>query len=269
MIPDADDVPSDSTPDAPPPESAENTGSDARSKSVTGAEAVANSEAVASAVPEVDDGPGWLPAILAATALMGIAGFIFCGFSTWVLFQKRTEFAVRTLEGAYLPEIEQSLLSPEAKADVTIQIRELADDMKRGKYENWQSAGILQRLQRMPVLQWGELDAVESFITKSGSPEQADEASKQFSRLRKAVQMGRATTFDFYEVLTPVKVSDASVASGQRLMQPLDVDAVMAASKRAKLVADREQVPDETFVGVRIETIVRGEIDAGVSSGGF
>ena len=47
--------------------------------------------------PEVDHGPGWLPAVMAAVVLMGIVGCILCAFTTWVLFQKRTELAIRTL----------------------------------------------------------------------------------------------------------------------------------------------------------------------------
>ena len=36
-----------------------------------------------------DEGPGWMPAIMAATVLMGIIGFVICAFSTWILFQQR------------------------------------------------------------------------------------------------------------------------------------------------------------------------------------
>ena len=53
-----------------------------------------------SAVTQEDNqGPGWLPALMAGSVILGIAGFICCGVSTWVLFQKRTELAVRTLRG--------------------------------------------------------------------------------------------------------------------------------------------------------------------------
>jgi hypothetical protein len=37
---------------------------------------------------------------------------------------------------------------------------------------------------------------------------------------------------------------------------------------RAKLVADREKIPDETF-DVPIESILRREIELGASEGGF
>ncbi len=217
----------------------------------------------------VDDGPGWLPAILAATALMGIAGLIFCAFSTWVLFQKRTEFAVRTIRGAYIPELEQSLLDPESKAAILADVNELAADMERGKYENWQSAGILQRLQRLPVIQWGELQAIESFAEKNATPEESAEITKQLSRLRRAVEKGRATSFDFEEVLAPVYDTNPNVPAGHTLMQPLDMMSVNAAVERAKLIADRSDVDDASFPDVRIEAIVKEQMDAGGIDGGF
>ncbi len=200
---------------------------------------------------------------------MGIAGFIFCGFSTWLLFQKRTEFAIRTLRDSYVSEIEQSLLAPDEKSGVLKQINSLADDMERGKYENWQSAGILQRLQRLPVIQWGELDSIESFVQKNAGPEVAAETAKQFSRLRRAVADDRATSFDFEDILTPVYVSDPSIPSGHRLQSPLDLDSITDVVNLAKLVADRENVADETIAEVPIESIVRRQIDEGVSEGGF
>ncbi|TWU60126.1 hypothetical protein Poly51_04000 [Rubripirellula tenax] len=216
-----------------------------------------------------DDGPGWMPAILAATALMGIAGFVFCGFSTWLLFQKRTEFAIRTLRDAYIPELEQSLLEPDEKQLVIKQVTRLVDEMQRGKYENWQSAGILQRLQRLPVIQWGELYAVDAAATKNASPEVAAETSKQLSRLRRSVEVGKTTSFDFEDVLTPVYIADSTRPGGHRLQQPIDVDAIIDVVQRARLVADREKVPDESFSNARIEAIVREQINAGVADGGF
>ena len=53
-----------------------------------------------------EQGPGWLPALMAGGVLLGIFGFIFCGVSTWVLFQKRTQLAIRALKGAYVTELE-------------------------------------------------------------------------------------------------------------------------------------------------------------------
>ena len=82
--------------------------------------------------------------------------------------------------------------------------------MQRGKLEDWQSAGVMQRLQRLPVLQWGDLQAVQAFIVESGDEQEVADAKLQFDRLRLAVADGRATSFDFVEVLSPVQVKDPS-----------------------------------------------------------
>lgn len=218
-----------------------------------------------------DDGPGWMPAVMAATVLMGIMAFIFCAFSTWLLYQKRTELATRTLTEAYLPELEQSLLEPDTKSAVMETIEELAEDMQRGKLDDWQSAAVMQRLQRLPVLQWGDLQAVQAFINRSGTPEQAAEASMQLNRLRKSVANNKATSFDFVEVLSPVHVEDPTVSSGRRLGMPLDLDAAMDVVKRAQLLADREKIPSTQGTGadVSIESIMQEQIQAGIRDGAY
>ena len=114
---------------------------------------------------------------MAGGVLLGIFGFIFCGVSTWVLFQKRTQLAIRTLKGAYVTELEQSYLEPETKQAVVAEVQKLIADMEDGKYENWQSAAIMQRLQRLPVVQWGELQAVQLFIEKTNSQEKLNSSS--------------------------------------------------------------------------------------------
>ncbi len=219
----------------------------------------------------IDNGPGCMPAVMAATVLMGIVIFIFCAFSTWILYQKRTELATRTLTDAYLPELEQSLLEPASKTAVMKAIEELAADMQRGKLENWQSAGVMQRLQRLPVLQWGDLQAVESLIAKSGTEEQRSNAKLQFDRLRLAVAKGRATSFDFVEVLSPVQKSDPTVASGFRLIQPLNLELSLGVIKRAELVADREKISSDPkdIRAVSIESIMRAEIEEGINEGSY
>lgn len=218
--------------------------------------------------PQVDEqGPGCLPAILAATALMGIVGFIFCAFATWLLFERRTELAIRTLRGSLITDIEQSLLDPVTKAAVVDQLNSLAADMERGKYENWQSAGIMQRLHRLPLLQWGELQAIEAYVMKANGDE-LEHQLKQLSRLRRAVEMGNATSFEFEDILKPARQSDTADSSGSRLSQPLAPEQVEEVILRAKLVADRENIPDESF-DVAIEPILRQEIERGASEGGF
>jgi hypothetical protein len=214
-----------------------------------------------------DEGPGWMPAILAGTVLMGILGFITCAFSTWVLFQNRTELAIRTCD-TYVTTLEQSLLEPQTKSVVIDQIKSLAADMKRGKYEDWQSAGIMQRLQRLPVAQWGDLQAVQAVLAKSSDENRADQL-KQLTRLQRAVELGKVTSFDFEDILAPVREADPNSPTGYRLIQPLQTDQLAEVALRAKLSADRSEVPDQVFDNVQIETIVRREIEQGASQGTY
>ncbi|GAA5506771.1 hypothetical protein [Novipirellula caenicola] len=214
-----------------------------------------------------DQGPGWMPAILAATLLMGMAGFIFCGVSTWFLFQKRGELAVRTIRGSYIPDIEQSRLSPEQKQLIVKRLETFAESVERNEYENWQAAGVMQRLQRLPVLQWGELAAVESFVIEQDQGD-TEESLKQISRLRRAAELDQATSFDFEDVLSPVH-EPADNALGRQLVQPFTSTAVNEVISRAKLVADRSDIPDEMFTDIALDAIVQEQIDAGIAEGGF
>ncbi|GAA4472509.1 hypothetical protein [Novipirellula rosea] len=214
-----------------------------------------------------EQGPGWMPAILAATLLMGMAGFIFCGVSTWFLFQKRGEMAVRTIRGSYIPDIEQSRLSPEQKKLIVKRLETFAGSVERKEFENWQASGVMQRLQRLPVLQWGELAAVESFVQQQDEGD-TEESLKQISRLRRATELDKATSFDFEDVLSPVH-EPADNALGRQLMQPLTNAAVNEVIVRAKLVADRSEVPDEMFTDIAIDAIVQEQINAGIAEGGF
>ena len=222
-----------------------------------------------SAVTQEDNqGPGWFPALMAGSVILGIAGFICCGVSTWVLFQKRTELAVRTLRGAYLIELEQSYLEPATKREVIDEVETLISGMEAGDYENWQSAAIMQRLQRLPVVQWGDLQAVELFISKNDGPDQEVQL-KELSRLQQAVANGSATSFDFQDVLEPVHRADPESSSGFSLIQPLGSEQVAEVCLRAKLIADRANIADQTFPKVDLAAIVEREISLGATAGGF
>ena len=196
-----------------------------------------------------DDGPGWLPAVMAATVLMGIAGFIFCAVSTWVLFQRRTELATRTIRDAYLPELEQSQLDPPTKKDVVAEVKQLATDLENRKYENWQSAGILQRLQRVPMLQWGRLTAVRAAY---GDSEQANEevlqrVDQNMSRLMHGIEIDRFTSFDLQDVLEPVLVADPKSPSAYSLIRPITPAAAESVFERLALLIDGAEIEDQTF----------------------
>ena len=218
--------------------------------------------------PRSQQGPGWLPALMAMSLLAGIAGFICCGVTTWVLYQKRTELAVRTLEGAYISELEQSYLDPATKRAVVDEVKELITGMEAGDYENWQSAAIMQRLQRLPVVQWGDLQAIELFITKLNGVGK-DEQLREISRLQQAVVDGSVTSFDFQDVLEPVHRADPKSSSGFSLILPLTAEPVAEVCLRAKLVADRAKIANRRFPKVDLAAIVRREIEQGSTAGGF
>jgi hypothetical protein len=234
------------------------------SKEPGGKETIQSGEVTA----QRQQGPGWLPALMAMSLLAGIAGFICCGVTTWVLYQKRTELAVRTLKGAYITELEQSYLEPSTKRAVLGEVKELITGMEDGEYENWQSAAIMQRLQRLPVVQWGDLQAIESFITKMNGVGK-DEQLKEISRLEQAVVDGLATSFDFQDVLEPVHRADPESSSGFSLILPLTAEPVAEVCLRAKLVADRAKIANRRFPKVDLAAIVRREIAQGSTAGGF
>ncbi len=238
-----------------------------------------------------NQGAGCMPAVLAATVLMGIIGFLTCGVTTWMLFGKRTELAIRTLEETYLPEIEQSRLRPEEKQAVVAQLRELLQDMKRDQLKPWQSGAVMQRLVRLPVIQWGELGAVEAWIDQadpevweSTGVQDAESAKLQLSRLRRAIELDQATGVDLNDVLQPVLVADDSPL-GRSLIEPRGLvhgdrerpksgeksvpESVAEVVKRAKTVADRSGVPEQAFPNVRIESLVRRQIETGIREGSF
>lgn len=218
--------------------------------------------------PEEDEGPGWLPAIMAASVLMGMVGFVACGFTTWLLYQKRSELGARTLRATYVPAVEQSLMNPDEKQAVIKQFNDFAKALETGKYENWQAAGVLQRIVRLPVLQWGDLEAIEAYAKKSGQEELATEARRQLSRLRRAVELDSVVAMDVEDVLDPA-TETAETMSGRQLVEPLTDEIVKEVILRAKLLADRSEVPDQDFDDVRIDTIVRRQIEIGVREGSF
>ena len=216
-----------------------------------------------------DEGPGWLPAIMAATVLTAIAGLLFCAFSTWLLWSRRGEMAERTIRGSFTPQVEQSRLDPTTRAAVVDQLNELADGLKNQRYDANQAAGILQRLQRVPVLQWGQLQAVEDFYLEKAdlSDEQRSTVLRDLSRVREGVRRGKLTSFDFYDMLEPVLVADAASDTGKSLADPLKVADAADVMERVRLNADRAKIPEEMFEDVRLEEIVADAISAGDASG--
>jgi hypothetical protein len=170
------------------------------------------------------------------------------------------------VRGDVIPNVEQGLLRPETKAQVVDELSSFADDLERGEFENWQASGAMTRLIRVPIYQWGEIQAIEAFLEKNQDASYSD-SIKQLSRLQRAVQMGQAVAIDFENVLEPARVDDPRGPTGKALRQPLDLESVAKVVERAKLVADRSEVPDERFENIHLESIVRDEIKQGISIG--
>jgi len=231
------------------------------------ATAVSAAYASIAAVNRDDEGPGCLPGMMAGTLVVGMIGFILCGGCTWWLYQQRTELAVRTIEQTYLPHLEQSYLQPDEKAAVTEMLEEFSKDMQRGKYENWQSSGVMTRIVRMPIFQWGELNVVESHLQQRQG-EDVTEALKILSRLRRAIEEDFLTSVDAESVLAPVMVQDDSLLQ-RSIAEPLDEDAVDEVVVLAEQFVQRMNIPDKQFSDVSLEKILRRQIEAGLTEGSY
>ena len=219
--------------------------------------------------PDADEGPGCLPGILAAGALILILLFVICGVSTWWLFQQRTELAVRSLRGSVIPELQQSGLAPDEKHEVIAQLRQVIEQAEAGQLEDWQASGIMERLNRTPLLQWGDLAALQALIEQSDAFTDAEreQAVRQFSRLRRAAQLRRAGSVEMHNVLEPVLTGNAP-EERPRLNRDAPADAMGEAVERAKRIADREDIPDQTF-DVSLAEIVREDVQQGLTTGGL
>lgn len=165
-----------------------------------------STENVSKRSSQADEGPGCFPAFMAIGALLMMAMFIGCGFATWYIFQQRTELAMRTLKGDVIPTVQESGMNPEEKAQIVEILQQVVTEGEAGKLENWQSSGIMERLIRSPVLQWGDLELLEATILANDqfSPEEKSNATRQIGRLRRAVELGEAGAVDVNDVLTPV-----------------------------------------------------------------
>lgn len=215
-----------------------------------------------------DEGVGWLPAVLAFGLLLTAALFVCCGVSTYFLYQKRVELAARTLSGHTIPTVEQSQLEPEDKQAITKILRQVVEDAESGRLENWQASGVMNRLTTLPILEWGDLAAVEALIQADESldDDAKAEAVKQFSRLRHDIVRGAATTFEVNEVVSPVLVEDQSLR-GRRLASTPTTEQLQDVVTRAGLVADRDQVDDRLMPPSSIVNLVRQEVEAGKTEG--
>lgn len=229
-----------------------------------GAESLQGDERPQGAAPPAEPKPpGCMPAIIAATMLMAIVAFVAFGFAGWLIFQKRSELAGLTLRGAVLPELQQSNLDPETKQATVGLINDLADDIDAGQYENWQAGGIMQRLIQLPMLRWGDLQAIDRWAAEHLDGSQAAQTHKQITRFFRAVELERAIASDLYNILQPASREADDSQGLPRLLSPLTADAVAQVTERCRLVADRAEIPDQAFDQVSLTTIVRRQIEAG------
>ncbi|CAD72827.1 MAG TPA: hypothetical protein DDX19_15255 [Rhodopirellula baltica] len=220
-----------------------------------------------SSTPEQQE-PGCMPIVVACTLLMGIVSFVFCGVTTWVLFQKRTEVAIRTLVG-YVDVIEQSLLPPDEKKSVIAQLESTIKEMRADDYPQERASAVMQRLVRLPIPQYGELDVIDSFVQENFGDDERNDALKQISRLRRAIELGKATVIDVNDVLLPTTQVDTTHPLGRVLKQPLAAENIREVVQRAKLIGDREKLADQPFERKPIDEILKRELTAAVDQGGF
>ncbi len=214
-----------------------------------------------------NDGPGCMPAVLASAVLLGIACFVCCGVSTWWLYEKRVELVTRTLTETYIPAVEQSRMAPEDKEEVLGQFKRFEQSLKRGEVENWQAAAVMQRIVRLPILEWGELQAVEERLQTDADAH--DNALREISRLRRGVELDQITMIDFEDVLKPVIADNGTLDQRRTLVPTISIEAALEVAARAKTVADRGKVPERSFENIRIGPIVRRQIEAGLTEGSY
>jgi hypothetical protein len=230
------------------------------------ATAEAAGESASVAAPVKRESAGCFPAVLAATLLMGMVLFITFGFAGYLIFLKRGDLAARTLRGTIIPEYEQSRLSPEEKSVVIRRFTRLAEDIENKKLENWQAGGVMNRLIRAPLLRWGDLQAVDAWAKANFA--EADYAAfhKQISRFFRAAELDRAIASDLQDILATVTGGDPAMMLG-RLKPELVESDVREVAVRAKLVADRAEIPDQTFEDVSLPKIIDRLIETGMRDG--
>jgi hypothetical protein len=140
--------------------------------------------------------------------------------------------------------------------------------MQDPNYDPAQAAAIMQRIVRLPIPHWGELDAVQSYAEKNFEDASKANAIKQLSRVRHAIDTNRATVFDIVDVLEPVAVVD-DTPIGRSLKQPLTSSDVEEVIKRAELLADRAKVADQLYERTDMADILEREIQTAKTEGGY
>lgn len=208
-----------------------------------------------------------MPAILASAVIAGIVGFISCGVLTWLIFQKQDVLALRAMRGSVIPAVEQSLLEPSEKAASVKLLEDFADQLERKQVDGWQASGVMQRLGRMPIIQWGQIRRIETYVDEHSDQFDPD-ASMQFDRLRKGVERNDVTRIDFVDVLSPV-LQPGPHGEDSPLVDDWKDDLIADVIHRSRLVADRAKVEADPKSEITMDTLIRRQIEAGIKEGTY
>lgn len=197
---------------------------------------------------------------------MGIVLFITFGFAGYLIFQKRGDLAARTIRGTIISELEQSRLEPATKQQVIERLLTLADDIESKKLENWQAGGVMNRIIRSPLLRWGDLQAIDAWAATNLPQSEYAEFHKQITRFFRAAELDRAIASDLQDILLPVTSGDPREMLG-RLKTDLVDNEVREVAVRARIVADRAEVPDQVFEDVSLPRMIERLIELGAREG--
>ena len=212
--------------------------------------------------------PSCLPGILAGTLIMMMVGFITCGFLTWLIWQERGVMAGRTLEGL-AREVGQSRIEPLERAQVVRRLERASKAMSAPNFDPADASAVMTRLVRLPILQWGQLQAVEAMIADRLPDDEAADARRQIDRLKASMEQLQATSADLRDVLTPVSVADPAAASAVRMVDRPTDEQLRGVAQRASLVADRVGVADDAAPTLSLSQLIDREIKAAATDGGF
>lgn len=225
----------------------------------------ADGQAVTSA--DKDQGPGLLPALIALVAIGGMLMLITFAGMAWWIFSNQGKLALPALRDGFIPQVEQSRLSPEQKAPIVEHLNTVVEDLANDQLESWQITGVMQRLQRLPILQWGHLQVLQQYIEDHPN-DFAEDAALQIDRVFSGVGAGQITGIDASTMLIPVLATDQNLNDAD-LIDPLEPEKVAEVVKTAKQLADRVKVPESPGPITPIDVLVRRQIEAGRSQGGF
>ena len=209
----------------------------------------------------------WIPAFVAAASLLLIVFFVVCAGGTYWLFEQRGELALNTIEGSYLPLIEQSRLDPASKLEVVAELESFVARGRAGEFENEQIAGVIQRLVRAPIISWGDLQALAAIVERRETlaEDVRSEIVTDISRVMRGAELDTVTQFEMLGIMEPVS-QESQNDLGYILHDTFTDQQLQEFGTQVKAVAEASEVPERQY-DVTVTDIVRRQIDAGISSG--